>query len=160
MSASTWIGKSIPSVDLQRVYLEAAQRHLSGRDAQTDWVLREWDYALTGLETNPMLLDDRVDWVAKRKLLDMYREAEGVAWNDDMLHSLDLEYHNVRQEEGLYAELVRGKQLQRFVTDDDIRHAICQPPRDTRAYFRGRTHSTISVSRSVTSSPSDQLRTA
>jgi proteasome accessory factor A len=44
----------------------------------------------------------------------------------------------VRQEEGLYAELIREKQLQRFVTDDEIRHAIRQAPRDTRAYFRGR----------------------
>src|SRR5581483_1286390 len=57
-------GTTIPAVDLQRIYLEAAQRYFAGRDERTDWILREWDYALTGLETDPMLLDDRVDWVA------------------------------------------------------------------------------------------------
>jgi proteasome accessory factor A len=38
----------------------------------------------------------------------------------------------------LYAELVRENKLLRFVTDDEIRHAISKPPGDTRAYFRGR----------------------
>jgi proteasome accessory factor A len=71
-------------------------------------------------------------------MLDAFVEGEKVGWDDPWLQSLDLEYHNVRQEEGLYAELIREKQLQRFVTDDEIRHAIRQPPRDTRAYFRGR----------------------
>jgi proteasome accessory factor A len=71
-------------------------------------------------------------------MLDAFVEVEKVGWDDPWLQSLDLEYHNVRQEEGLYAELVREKQLQRFVTDDDIRQAIRQPPLDTRAYFRGR----------------------
>ena len=64
--------------------------------------------------------------------------AEKLAWDDPWLQSLDLEYHNVRREEGLYAELMRENHMQRFVTDDEIRRAIRQPPRDTRAYFRGR----------------------
>jgi len=130
-------GETIPSVDLQRIYLETAQRCLAGRDAQTDWVLREWDYVLTGLETNPMLLDDRVDWVAKRKLLDMYRESEGAAWNDDMMHSLDLEYHNINPERGLYHGLVEAGQMKQVLEEERIEAAGAQPPPDTRAAARG-----------------------
>jgi proteasome accessory factor A len=130
-------GTTIPAVDLQRLYLEAAQKHAGGRDAQTDWVLREWDYALTGLEADPMLLDDRVDWVAKRKLLDMYRQSEGLAWNDDMMHSLDLEYHNINPESGLYYGLVEAGQVHRVLPDERIEAAICTPPPDTRAAARG-----------------------
>lgn len=130
-------GETIPAIDLQRVYLEAAQRHFAGRDAQTDWVLREWDYALTGLETNPMLLDDRVDWVAKRKLLEMYRQAEGLSWQDDMMHSLDLEYHNINPERGLYHGLVEAGQMQRVLTDERIAAAQSHPPTNTRASARG-----------------------
>ena len=62
----------------------------------------------------------------------------GVKWDDPWLQSLDLEYHNVRRDEGLFAELVREGTVQRFVTDEQIRQAIRQPPPDTRAYFRGR----------------------
>lgn len=131
-------GTTIPSVDLQRTYLEAAQRHLAGRDDQTDWVLREWDYALTGLETDPMLLDDRVDWVAKRKLLDMYRLSEGATWHDDVMHSLDLEYHNIDPESGLYHGLLEAGRMLRVLTDRQIDEARCRPPQDTRAAARGR----------------------
>jgi proteasome accessory factor A len=131
-------GKTVPSVDLQRIYLEAAQRYLSGRDAQSDWVLREWDYALTGLETDPMLLDDRVDWVAKRKLLEMFREAEGATWQDDVMQSLDLEYHNINPARGLYHGLVEEGQVHRVLDDDRIDCARTQPPATTRAAARGR----------------------
>jgi proteasome accessory factor A len=131
-------GTTIPAVDLQRTYLESAQRYLAGRDEQTDWVLREWDYALTGLEADPMLLDDRVDWVAKRKLLEMYRQAEGIGWDDDMMHSLDLEYHNVNPDRGLYYGLVEAGQINRLLDDERIDAAVTEPPSDTRAAARGR----------------------
>ncbi len=131
-------GKSIPSVDLQRIYLETAQRYLAGRDPQTDWVLAEWDYALTGLEINPLMLDDRVDWVAKRKLLEMYRKEEDVSWQDDVLHSLDLEYHNINPAAGLYHGLVETGQAKRFLTDQQVEHAREHPPSNTRAAARGR----------------------
>jgi proteasome accessory factor A len=130
-------GDTIPAVDLQRLYLEAAQRHLSGRDARSDWVLREWDYALTGLEADPMLLDDRVDWVAKLQLLEMYRNAEGADWHDDIMQSLDLEYHNVNPERGLYYGLADTGRMLRVLDDERIDAARCRPPADTRAAARG-----------------------
>ncbi len=130
-------GKTMPAVDLQRLYLEAAQKRMAGLDAQTDWVLREWDYALSGLELDPMLLDDRVDWVAKRKLLDGFREAEGLSWQDDMMVSLDLEYHNLNPDNGLYHGLVEAGQMKRFVPDAQIEAARVLPPQDTRAAGRG-----------------------
>jgi proteasome accessory factor A len=131
-------GKTMPAVDLQRLYLAEAQRHFGGRDAQTDWVLREWDYALTGLEADPMLLDDRVDWVAKRKLLEMFRQSEGLTWHDDAMYSLDLEYHNINPERGLYHGLVEAGQMLRVIDDTAIDSARTTPPRDTRAAARGK----------------------
>jgi proteasome accessory factor A len=130
-------GQTIPAIDLQRIYLEAAQTYLSGRDERTDWLLKEWDYALTGLETDPMLLDDRVDWVAKLKLLRMYQQAERLEWHDDMLYSLDLEYHNINPDRGLYHGLVEAGQMKRILDDEQIDCAITNPPRDTRAAARG-----------------------
>ena len=103
-----------------------------------DWVLAAWQQVLDDLERDPMLCGDRLDWVAKQWLLDEFAAAEGLARHDPWLQSLDLEYHNVCREEGLYAELVRQNKMRRFVADDDIRRAIRQPPRDTRAYFRGK----------------------
>ena len=131
-------GRTISAIDIQREYLAAAHKHLRGRDPETDWVLAAWEKVLADLERDPMLCRDRLDWVAKKWMLDAFVEVEKVTWDDPWLQSLDLEYHNVRREEGLYAELVRENKIQRFVNDDDIRNAIRKPPGDTRAYFRGR----------------------
>ncbi|MBM3457093.1 MAG: hypothetical protein FJX77_00960 [Armatimonadetes bacterium] len=131
-------GKTMPAVDLQRIYLAEAQKRLKGRDARTDWILQEWDYALTGLEVDPMLLDDRVDWVAKRKLLDLYRQAESLTWRDDMMISLDLEYHNLNPTNGLYHGLVEAGQISALLEDAQVEHARLHPPSTTRAHGRGR----------------------
>ena len=85
-----------------------------------------------------MLCVDRLDWVAKKFLLTTFRESEGLDWTDPWLQSIDLEYHNISLDQGLYYELVRTGQMRRFITEEDIKQAIFQPPETTRAFFRGR----------------------
>jgi len=130
-------GTTISAIDIQRSYLQAAQRYLAGRDEETDWVLREWEYVLDKLETDPLELSDRLDWVAKFKMVQLYMDAEGVDWDDEALVSIDLEYHNIDPEEGLFYVLQRSGKTVRVVTDEQIEHAMVNPPRDTRAYARG-----------------------
>jgi len=43
-----------------------------------DWVLREWEATLDGLERNPLDLADRLDWVMKRKVVEEYIKSGGV----------------------------------------------------------------------------------
>jgi proteasome accessory factor A len=50
---------------------------------------------------------------------------------------LDLQYHDIRREKGLYYVLERRGEVERIVTDADIDLAIDEPPGDTRAYLRG-----------------------
>ena len=131
-------GRTISAIDIQREYLAAAHKHLRGRDEESDWVLATWERVLADLERDPMVCRDRLDWVAKKWMLEAFVEAENISWDDPWLQSLDLEYHNVRREQGLFAELTRESNMQRVVTDEEIRQAIRRPPADTRAYFRGR----------------------
>ncbi len=130
-------GKSMGAVNLQRLYLEAGRKYLAGKDAQTDEALDAWEQVLSELERDPMTLRDRLDWVAKRAMLEEFQAAEGVGWDDDIMHSLDLEYHNINPREGLYYALQDQEAMQRVVTDADILHATKEPPQDTRAKGRG-----------------------
>ncbi len=130
-------GTKISAVDLQRRYLTLAQKHLSGQDSETDWVLTEWEVVLNSLERDPMCLRDRLDWVAKKWLLETFIDAEGIGWDDPWLQSLDLEYHNINRQEGLYYGLEAQNLMHRVVTNEQIEDATHHPPRDTRAYFRG-----------------------
>jgi len=50
---------------------------------------------------------------------------------------LDLQYHDIRREKGLYYLLERRGEVERIVTDTEIDRAVDQPPDDTRAYLRG-----------------------
>src|SRR5690606_16207899 len=113
-------GLTMPAVDLQRIYLQAAKQHLTGKNEQTDWALREWESTLDGLEKDPMQLSDRLDWVAKKQMLEEFIEAEGTDWNDDTLHSLDLEYHNIDPRKSLYGGLEEMEAVRRVLRDEDI----------------------------------------
>ena len=50
---------------------------------------------------------------------------------------IDLQYHDIRPGKGLYYKLEESDAVERLVTDDEIAKAIYDPPKDTRAYFRG-----------------------
>jgi proteasome accessory factor A len=127
----------VSAVDLQRIYLYACQNLFAGRGADTDWILTNWENTLTVLAEDPLSLDDRLDWVAKRLLLADYAEYEGLDWKSDALRSVDLAYCNVDPEEGLYYGLEQSGAMVRLTSDEDINIAKTQAPSNTRAAIRG-----------------------
>jgi Pup amidohydrolase len=132
-------GRKISAIDVQRIYLRAASKAgLNAGDEDRQWILREWENVLNDLERDANLARDRIDWVAKKLLLNELQEEEKLAWSDPWLQSIDLEYHNVDLERGLYYELVRQGVMRHVVTEEEIKSAIFSPPETTRAFFRGR----------------------
>src|SRR6266853_5915470 len=131
-------GRKISAIDVQRIYLRAAAGIDSGTDEDRQWILREWESVLNDLERDVMLARDRVDWVAKKLLLNALQEEEKLSLSDPWLQSIDLEYHSVDLERGLYYELIRQGTMRRVVTEEDIKRSIFNPPETTRAFFRGR----------------------
>ncbi|MGY1733662.1 depupylase/deamidase Dop [Geodermatophilus sp. SYSU D01045] len=133
-------GRRMTAVDLQRVYLDHAERFVDRNgapDEQTTDVLRRWAEVLDDLATDPMRLADRLDWPAKLRLLEGYRSRDGLSWGDSRLQLVDLQYSDVRPEKGLYHRLVARGSMQRLLTDDEVTRAMVTPPADTRAFFRG-----------------------
>jgi len=132
----------VPAVDIQRAYLERADARFRGQDDETDWVLRAWAQTLDALEDDYTGLIGSLDWVTKKFLIDQFREAENLSWDnpDDVIwmQSQDLEYHNVDRDNGLYYLLEAEGQTLRLVEDAEIADAMSTPPVGTRAYFRGR----------------------
>jgi proteasome accessory factor A len=131
-------GRKISAIEVQRIYLAAAQKARKDADEETRWLLREWEAVLNDLERDVTLCRDRVDWVAKKELLAALQKEEELSWNDPWLQAIDLEYHNIDPETGLYEELLRQGTMRRIVSEEEIKRAIFSPPLETRAYFRGR----------------------
>jgi proteasome accessory factor A len=132
--------RTIPAVDVQRAYLRSAQELAAGRDPETDWLLREWETVLDDLERDPRRLGDRLDWAAKRALLEDFLASEGQSWETadlELLQSLELEYHNIDLQAGLFWALQDQGAIRRITKEKEIERARQVPPRDTRAYLRG-----------------------
>lgn len=130
-------GRTVRAIDIQRVYLAAAQELFLGADEDVKWVLKEWSNVLDGLEIDPMSLSSRLDWVAKKRLMEMFIDSERTDWDDERLRAIDLEYHNVDVGEGLYYALEAKGLMERIVEENDIEAAIFNPPQNTRALIRG-----------------------
>ncbi len=136
-------GRRMTGLDVQRAYHEKAASYVDRMygeevDAQTRDVLDRWIDVLDRLAEDPMLLADELDWPAKLRLLEGFRQRDGLGWGAPRLAMVDLQYSDVRLDKGLYNRLVMRGSMQRLVTEDAVIAAMTQPPTDTRAYFRGR----------------------
>ncbi|HEY8293986.1 MAG TPA: depupylase/deamidase Dop, partial [Micrococcaceae bacterium] len=138
-------GRRVSALDLQWIYLEAAQRRSAATgasdprsgDGHTPEVLRRWEQVLTLLGDGPAAAAGQVEWAAKLGLLQQYRDRDSLAWSDARLGLIDLQWSDVRPEKGLYYRLLSRGLVERLVPDERIARAVAEPPEDTRAYFRG-----------------------
>jgi proteasome accessory factor A len=134
-------GKKYSALELQKEYLDLAHRYYSTRPMSPEAadILQKWEYVLTKLEEDPMQLHHEIDWIIKLHLLQAYGERTNLppeASGDRML-MLDLQYHDIRREKGLYFLLERKGQVMRLATEEQIEKAMVDPPQNTRAKMRG-----------------------
>jgi len=133
-------GRRLTALDMQWAFLERASSFVDNRggDEQTLDVLARWESVLDRLGRDPMSCSDELDWVAKLRLLEGYREREGLGWASPKLQLVDLQYSDVRPDKGLYHRLVARGSMKTMFGPEQVREAMTEPPEDTRAYFRGR----------------------
>jgi proteasome accessory factor PafA2 len=133
-------GRRLTAIQLQWEYFEHARKFVERFDdtAENREVIERWESVLTALESDPFSLHAQLDWVAKYRLATAYRERDGLGWSDAKLRAIDLQYHDVRRNKGLYYRLESSGKVERLTTDAEVDDAVMEPPVDTRAYFRGR----------------------
>ncbi|MEO9138546.1 MAG: depupylase/deamidase Dop [Jatrophihabitans sp.] len=135
-------GRTITALDLQGEYLDRARKFVDDRqgedaDPQTRDVLDRWESVLTRLRADAMQLARELDWVAKLRLLEGYRDRDGLDWDSPRLQLVDLQYSDVRPEKGLYNRLVQRGAFDTLLEPGAAESALVHAPPDTRAYFRG-----------------------
>lgn len=132
-------GKSYTAIEIQRVYLELVQNYLANREKSKVVldILDKWEFVLNKLEENPVELSRYVDWVTKYELINSYRTKKGYDWDDPRISMMDLQYHDIKRDRGLYYLLEREGLVERIAKDTDIGNAMEYPPQNTRAKLRG-----------------------
>jgi proteasome accessory factor A len=132
-------GKRLTGVQLQREYCDLATSYVTSADLDPTYkdVVEMWQRVLESLERDPMELASEIDWVAKKAMIEGFMERKGLDWGSPQVRLLDLQFHDLRPEKGLYFLLERQGRVKRLVSDAEIDAAVHEPPEDTRAYFRG-----------------------
>ena len=130
-------GQTITPLEIQYFYLDAVEKCYEGQCKETDWTIHEWRRTLHQLENSPEKLADRIDWAIKEKMFSQFIEAESLSWDDPWLKSLDLEYHNLDPDRGLYRGLEQDGSVLKLFSEEEVMQAVRQPPEGTRAMIRG-----------------------
>jgi proteasome accessory factor A len=132
-------GREASALDIQSEYFNRAKRYQEtrGLSALEDQALAMWEHCLKGLETDPWSLDRECDWVIKHRLIEHYRRREGVPLTHPKVALMDLQYHDVSRDRGLFYKMQNRSLVERTCTDEDIETAVDQPPQTTRAKLRG-----------------------
>jgi proteasome accessory factor A len=132
-------GREMSALEIQQAYFERVSQFVehAGGDAETDHVLAEWGRVLHTLADDPLKLSRECDWVAKYHLIEDFRRRHDLPLAHPRIAMLDLQYHDVNRERGLYYLLERHGRMDRIVTDPEIERARDEPPQTTRARLRG-----------------------
>jgi proteasome accessory factor A len=132
-------GRLTTALNIQFQYLEAAEGWIQV-DAVNDkidqdrrLIVRLWREVLEGLTGDRFGLADRVDWLAKLKMIEGFRMRHDLSPEDSRLKAIDLQYHDLREDRGL----AYRAGLRRLVDESSVSKAMVNPPSDTRAFLRG-----------------------
>jgi proteasome accessory factor A len=132
-------GREMTALEIQSEYLTRALKYAERRDLSPleKQALDMWEHCLTQLESDPLKLDREVDWVIKHNLIEQYREKNDLPLSHPRVALLDLQYHDVNRDRGIFYKMQARDLVERVCTDSDIATAVETPPQTTRARLRG-----------------------
>jgi proteasome accessory factor A len=132
-------GREASALDIQSEYLNRALRYAETKGFPDDELraLRMWEHVMTQLESDPFKLDRELDWVIKHNLIEAYRRKHSLPLSHARVSLVDLQYHDIRRNQGMFYKLQDRGLAERTLVDDEMMDAINTPPQTTRAKLRG-----------------------
>jgi proteasome accessory factor PafA2 len=119
---------------LARNFIDSNDTTLVAPESEVEFIMLQWREMLDGVRDDLTSVADRVDWVAKLRLVSGLRERYDLEADHMKLRAIDLQYHDIRPERSLAARC----SLRELVSHEEAVRALTTPPPSTRAYFRGR----------------------
>ncbi|HEY7719155.1 MAG TPA: Pup--protein ligase [Pedococcus sp.] len=134
-------GRELSALQIQGEYLERAQA-FADREGLADpihkQVLDLWERTLRAVESGDLsLVETEIDWVIKHRLITRYAEKHGLPLEHPRIAQLDLAYHDINRQRGLFYLLQKHGRAARVCTDPEVFEAKTRPPQTTRARLRG-----------------------
>jgi proteasome accessory factor A len=131
-------GREYSALDIQREYLNSALKFADsqGFTAPEMKALEMWEHCVSTIENDPLKLDREVDWVIKHNLIEAFRSKHDLALDDARVQTLDLQYHDIRQDRGIFYRMQARSMVDRICEEQDIVTAMETAPQTTRARLR------------------------
>ena len=132
-------GREMSALEMQKEFLEKAHRFSEKRELNDEEqeVMKMWEHCLDRLENDPLSLSAECDWVAKYHLVEKYRTRNNLSLADSRVALLDLQYHDINTHRSLFYHMDRKGLTESILDEEEIRHAVDEPPATTRARLRG-----------------------
>ncbi|WP_267246248.1 Pup--protein ligase [Streptomyces sp. PR69] len=134
-------GREASALEVQREYYEKAVDFVDRRGIRTgmvEQVIELWGRTLEAIESEDLdRIGTEIDWVMKYKLLERYRAKHNMTMSHPRVAQIDLAYHDIHRQRGLYYLLERKGQAARICNDLKIFEGKSVPPQTTRARLRG-----------------------
>jgi proteasome accessory factor A len=133
-------GRMASAGEIQAEYYEKARAFVdtAGSDPITERILDLWGRTLKAVESSDLSLIDReIDWATKYQLIERYRAKHDLPLSSSRVAQLDLTYHDIRRDRGLFYLLQGRGAVSRVATDLGVFEAKNVPPQTTRARLRG-----------------------
>ena len=144
LAVPTTTGSKVTITDVQVSVYEACARAFAHRDAETDWVLEQWQLAIAAAATRDrdgqpgVFLRSRADWAIKWATFSAVAGGANVeSWGDAKLRRLDMAYHVIDPKASVFDALRRQGRVASVVDPDRVSRARQSPPPATRGAIRG-----------------------
>lgn len=135
-------GKEITALEMQEYYLEKI--HKSDlypefkEKIQYKQALHLWEKFINCAKAgNFESVDKEIDWLIKRKFMQNYQSKYELKNNSSKLILLDISYHNIRKDRGVFYILENKGFAEKITHDLEVSKAIDNAPSNTRAKLRG-----------------------
>lgn len=135
-------GRTMTALEIQEYYLTMAQDFLEKNGehhGHIGQIMSLWGRTLEGIRSqNYSAIDTEIDWAIKYKFFNAYAQKNNLNWDAARLVQLDMSYHDIDPQRGLFNLLQARGAAARVLTDAQVEAAHENPPATTRALLRHR----------------------
>ncbi len=134
-------GRELSAIQMQTEYFQKVSEFVARRgivDPATQQGMELWERSIKAVGSGDLhLIDREIDWVIKLRLLERYMRKNDMTLENARIAQLDLAYHDIRRDRGLFYLLERGGAVDSILTPEQIDTAKNLAPQTTRAKLRG-----------------------
>lgn len=133
-------GREMSAHDILTYLVERARefRDARGLPEEESLVLDLWERTLGDIARGPENVEKRLDWAIKRRVVLAYADREGLSLDSPEIQALELQYHDINEERGVFHRIARAGGVESTFEQGDAEKAAREAPVSTRAHLRGR----------------------